>query len=150
MKTLTHTMMVALLCGAAACTQTTTGGEEPERGTLRAVLRAGFVDVQLDADAAPLSLAATVTISGAAVTGEAQLGDAAAGRNLLKQRNAGNGTVRFVVSDTRALRLLRSGTVVRIPVSTTPSRVDITDITAGDENGRSLRLKPFSGTPGAP
>lgn len=149
MKTVLQSLVMALLLGMAACTQTT-GNDDPERGTVTAVARAGFVDVRLDADTAPLSFAATVTISGAAITGDAVLGDAAAMRNLVRQRNSGGGVLRFVVSDTRGLRMLRTGTVVSIPVSTTPSSVQISDITAADESGRALRLRPFSGTPGAP
>jgi hypothetical protein len=150
MKTWMWSLLLVQLATTAACTQNTTSGgnTDPERGSVKAVLRGGFLDIEVDAEVTPLSLAATVTVDGAQVTGPAQLGAAATGRDLFKQKATGTNTVRFVVSDTRALRITRTGVVVRVPIAGTPTTAEVKDISAADDQGHNLKLRTFSGAPG--
>ena len=132
-----------------ACTQNSSSSSSggADRGSLNAVVRGNFLDVELDADTAPLSLAATVTVEGSQVAGEAQLGAAAQARDLFKQRATGSNAMRFVVSDSRALRIARSGVVVRIPLTSPPGRVQVSEVSASDEQGHNLPLRAFAGVP---
>lgn len=142
--------LMFLPLGNVACTQnnsSSSGSADPDRGSVTVVIRGGYLDVEVDADVAPLSLAATVSVDGATVGGMGQLGTAATGRDLFKQRAQGANALRFVVSDTRALKIARNGVVVRIPVVGTPSHAEVRDISASDEQGHNLKLRAFSGTP---
>ncbi|MEW5852747.1 MAG: hypothetical protein AB2A00_28445 [Myxococcota bacterium] len=150
MRTLT-VVALALLVGAGACPNTTSTPPTPppEVGRLIAVTRAGSVDVEIDSSLAPLAVAATVKVQGARVAGAAQAGSAAADRDLFKQKAFNEEDMRFAISDSRALRIQRSGVLVSIPVDGTPTNVEVTDITAASEDGSEVILKGFNGAPEA-
>ncbi|MBI5494316.1 MAG: hypothetical protein HY904_04765 [Deltaproteobacteria bacterium] len=141
-------LVTLLACAGANCPGT--GGDGGSgRGSISAVYRAGALEVLLDADEPPLALAATVRVDGTEITGSALLGDAAAGRDLLRQKTTGSSQLRFAVTDSRALRVARQGVVVRIPVAVLPAHVVVDEISAADGEGRTMELTGFDAAPGS-
>lgn len=144
-------LMTVLLAGAlgVACTQNgSSSGTQPQvHGKVKAVQRGTMLDIDIDLPQTPLAVAMTVTVTAADISGAAALGDAARGRDLFRQNAASPQQLRFAVSDTRALRMQRTGTVLRIPVSSHPTRVRIDDISVADQDGRAMPTDGFDASP---
>ncbi len=148
-----NTLVALAVALCTACTPTgpgsTSSGTAPARGRLGAFTSSGALNITLDAEAAPLTLAATVSVEGAQFSAPATLGAAAVQHDLFRQNATSATQLRLSVADTRGLRLQRTGVVFRIPLSGAATRVVVTGVSAGDGSGQAMAVDGFDGVPEA-